>query len=82
MHRTGGSILASRLISSYSVPKSMLGHMNRASVPRHEIEFICKIGRLDREAAIALLQKHQGDREAVFSELASRRSRLRRDDQP
>jgi hypothetical protein len=42
-------------------------------VPRHELEFISKVGRLNREEAVALLHKHMGDREAVFRELASRR---------
>ena len=54
-------------------PKTFLGRLTRASVPRHELEFISKVGRLNREEAVALLQKHMGDREAVFRELASRR---------
>ena len=54
-------------------PKTFLGRMGRASVPRHELEFISKMGRLNREEAVALMQKHAGNREAVFRELASRR---------
>ncbi len=42
------------------------------SVPRHELEFISKVGRLDRDEALTLLQKHSGNREAVFSELMAR----------
>ena len=53
-------------------PNVRFGRFARESVPRHEVDFICKIGRIDRDEAIALLQKHVGDREAVFSELASR----------
>jgi hypothetical protein len=47
------------------------------SVPRHELEFISKVGRLNREEAVAFLHKHIGDREAVFRELASRKLRPR-----
>ena len=53
--------------------KTFLGRLTRVSVPRHELEFISKVGRLNREEAVALLHKHMGDREAVFRELAPRR---------
>ncbi len=53
--------------------KTFLGRLIRVSVPLHELDFISKVGRLNREAAVALLQKHMGDREAVFRELASNR---------
>lgn len=52
-----------------------LGRMTRVSVPRHELDFIGKLGRIDHQEALALLQKHKGDREAVFSELVSRQKR-------
>jgi hypothetical protein len=58
---------------AYRAPKTFLGRLTRASVPRHELEFISKVGRLNREETVALLHKHMGDREAVFRELASRR---------
>ena len=50
-----------------------LGRLTRTSVPSHEIEFICKIGRIEREEALSLLHKHMGNREAVFSDLAWRK---------
>ena len=49
-----------------------LGRMTRTTVPRHELDFISKIGRIDPEEALALLQRHMGDREGVFSELVTR----------
>lgn len=52
-----------------------IGEMSRLSVPRHELDFISKVGRIDHQEALALLQKHKGDREAVFSELVSRKKR-------
>lgn len=55
--------------------KSRLGRMTRITVPRHELDFISKVGRLDHVETLALLQKHMGDREAVFSELATRLKR-------
>ena len=51
---------------------SRLGDASGISVPRHELEFISKVGRLDRDEALTLLQKHSGNREAVFSELMAR----------
>ena len=48
------------------------GRMVRTAMPRHELEFIMKIGRVDRDQALSLMQKHRGDREAVFMELAAR----------
>jgi hypothetical protein len=44
-------------------------------VPRHELDFISKVGRIDQAEALAMLQRHMGDREAVFSELMSRLKR-------
>jgi len=52
-----------------------LGRMNRITVPRYELDFISKVGRIDQAEALALLQRHMGDREAVFSELMSRLKR-------
>ncbi|UCI10546.1 hypothetical protein [Mesorhizobium sp. B1-1-8] len=45
----------------------------RVQVSESELRFIIKLGRIDREEALALLAKHHGDQEAVFAELAARR---------
>jgi hypothetical protein len=55
--------------------KFRLGRMSRVTVPRHELDFISKVGRIDHAEALAMLQRHMGDREAVFSELMSRLKR-------
>ena len=55
--------------------KFRLGRMTRITVPRHELDFISKVGRIDHAEALAMLQKNMGDREAVFSELMSRLKR-------
>lgn len=43
------------------------------ALPAHELAFIMKLGLLDREHALALVKKHQGDREKIFADLAARR---------
>lgn len=67
--------MAPKEVSLTGAPKPFLTRLTREAVPRHEIDFISKIGRLSREEVIELLNKHRGDREAVFLELASRRIR-------
>ncbi|ESY01524.1 hypothetical protein X748_24530 [Mesorhizobium sp. LNJC386A00] len=56
-------------------PKFRLGRMTRVTVPRHVFDFITKVGRIDHAGALAMLQRHMGDREAVFSELMARPER-------
>ncbi|ESZ59011.1 hypothetical protein [Mesorhizobium sp. L103C131B0] len=34
--------------------------------PWHEFDFITKVGRIDHAGALAMLQRHMGDIEAVF----------------
>ncbi|ANT52956.1 hypothetical protein GCM10007880_13350 [Mesorhizobium amorphae] len=48
-----------------------------AAVPKHELEHIMRLGRLNRDQALALLTKFQGDREAMFADLASLRKQDR-----
>jgi len=43
------------------------------AVPKHELTFIMKLGLLDREQALALVKKHQGDREKIYADLAARK---------
>ncbi|MGX9143476.1 hypothetical protein [Mesorhizobium sp. 128a] len=64
--------MVDKTVPADKAAKTFLGRLTRGSVPRHELEFIGKMGRINREEAVALLQKHMGDREAVFRELASR----------
>ena len=44
-----------------------------AALPKHELAFIMKLGLLDREQALALVKKYQGDREKIFADLAARK---------
>lgn len=47
-------------------PKFRLGRMTRVTAPRHDFDFITKVGRIDHAGALAMLQRHMGDIEAVF----------------
>lgn len=42
------------------------------AVPNYELAYIMKLSRLDRTGALALLKKHQWNREALFTELTSK----------
>lgn len=44
------------------------------AIPRHELEFIMKIGKISRPAAIALIDRHDGDRSEVYADLARQRA--------
>ena len=47
----------------------------RGAVPaNHEITFIMKLGKLSRDQALALIKKHDGDRERIYAELGNRKS--------
>jgi hypothetical protein len=44
------------------------------SIPKHEFEFLMKIGKLGRQEVLALIEKHDGDREKIYRDLARQRS--------
>ena len=41
-----------------------------SSIPKHEFEFLMKIGKMTRPEALALIEKHNGDRTEVYADLA------------
>ncbi len=45
------------------------------AIPKHEFEFLMKIGGLDRQEVLALIEKHDGDREKIYRNVAQRRAR-------
>ena len=41
-----------------------------ASIPKHEFEFLMKLGQMTRVETLALNEKHDGDRAAIYTDLA------------
>ncbi|WP_179296032.1 MULTISPECIES: hypothetical protein [unclassified Mesorhizobium] len=46
-----------------------------ASVPKHEFEFLMKLGQMTRAEMLALIEKHDGQRAAVYADLAKKTAR-------
>ncbi|WP_157865833.1 hypothetical protein [Mesorhizobium japonicum] len=42
-----------------------------ASVPKHEFEFLMKLGQMTRVEMLALIEKHEGHRAAIYADLAN-----------
>ncbi|KRB23851.1 hypothetical protein ASD99_29660 [Mesorhizobium sp. Root695] len=42
-----------------------------ASIPKHEFEFLMKLGQMTRVETLALIEKHDGDRTEIYADLAS-----------
>jgi len=42
-----------------------------ASIPKHEFEFLMKLGQMTRAETLALIEKHDGHRTAIYADLAS-----------
>ena len=42
-----------------------------ASIPKHELEFLMKLGQMTRAETLALIEKHDGHRTAIYADLAS-----------
>ncbi|MER8492248.1 hypothetical protein NKH53_29035 [Mesorhizobium australicum] len=43
-----------------------------SSVPKHEFEFLMKLGKLSRQEVQALVEKHNGDRARIYADLAAK----------
>ncbi|RUU21338.1 hypothetical protein EOD10_06980 [Mesorhizobium sp. M7A.T.Ca.TU.009.01.3.2] len=46
-----------------------------SSVPKHEFEFLMKLGKMTREETLALIEKYDGDRTEIYADLARRAAR-------
>jgi hypothetical protein len=44
------------------------------SIPKHEFEFLMKIGKLNRQEVLALIEKYDGNREKIYRDLAWQRA--------
>ena len=42
-----------------------------ASIPKHEFKFLMKLGQMTRAETLALIEKHDGHRTAIYADLAS-----------
>jgi len=42
-----------------------------ASIPKHEFKFLMKLGQMTRAETLALIEKHDGHRTAIYAGLAS-----------
>lgn len=47
-----------------------------SSIPKHEFEFLMKIGKMTRPEALALIEKHDGDRTYIYADLARKNAEL------
>lgn len=45
------------------------------SIPKHEFEFLMKLGQMTRVETLALIEKHDGDRTEIYADLAGIASR-------
>jgi hypothetical protein len=45
------------------------------SIPKHEFEFLMKLGQMTRVETLALIEKHDGDRTEIYTDLAGIASR-------
>jgi hypothetical protein len=46
-----------------------------SSVPKHEFEFLMKLGKLTREETLELVEKYDGDRTEIYADLARKAAR-------
>jgi hypothetical protein len=44
-----------------------------SAIPKYEIPYLMKLGNLSREAAAALIDRYNGDRDDINAELVARR---------
>jgi hypothetical protein len=58
-----------------SKPTAWAGRMAASRVPEYELQFMMKLGRMERSEALSLLAMHHGDRDAVYASLTARLKR-------
>jgi hypothetical protein len=54
-----------------SKPRLWAGRMARSRIPEYELQFMMKLGRMERSEALAFLALHDGDRDAVYASLSA-----------
>ena len=46
-----------------------------SSIPKHEFEFLMKLGKMTRQETLDLIEKHDGDRTEIYADLARNNAR-------